>query len=172
MNPVTFDPSKLIDIPFKKMKGGQRIEKDEAYSFWDKEEAKKYKALKGIYIFAIKTTKSILPWYVGKTARTFEVEIFTDDKIEKYNSALAEYDRNFKPCFQFVTPELKKGKPNLRAIDELETTLILWAKERNKKLKNIQNASDTELFLIRDVTTGKVGKPRNEAKHFKEIFGI
>jgi hypothetical protein len=170
--PLQFHPSKLIRVPFKKMEGAQRVESENAIDFWKSKDASAYKDKKGVYVFVIQTQNTYIPWYVGQASKSFQQEVFTDDKLEKYNSALAEYKQNFKPHLQFLVPEKKKGAPNQRALDELEKTLTLWGKERNPSIKNTQNTREVQRFAIAGITTPDKGAPKKEARLLKEIMGL
>lgn len=168
--PVIFIPSNPIDIPFTSKPGGQRIESSNIDDFWKK--ATNLKDKRGIYIYSIRVTKGSLPWYIGQASKSFYQKIFTDDKLEKYNSALSEYKVNFKPFFQFLTPEIKKGKINYKALNEIEKELTILGFKRNSSIKNIQNTSLSKLYVIHGVTKVKIGSPSNEVKSFKKIFGL
>lgn len=169
--PALFIPSELVPIPFTKKPGGQRIEGTDITSFWEIGGAKSYADARGIYVFCITTPNTTMPYYVGQASKTFAQEIFTVDKVEKYNSSLAEYARDFKPGMLFLIQEKQKGKPSQRALDELEKYLIMAGKERNPRLKNIQNTKEAQLFRIKGMEGGK-GKPLQVTVKFRSIFNL
>src|SRR4051794_4594004 len=55
----------------------------------------------GCYVFAIKTPRNLLPWYVGKTFGSLSQEAFAADKERKYLRVLAKYTRA-TPVWFFV----------------------------------------------------------------------
>ena len=77
-----------VEIPTTiKRAGVSIIEKTNVDSFLSKHQ--ELMTCKGCYIFTIRVTSGILPFYVGKATKTFGQEIFTPHKTEKYNSAQA-----------------------------------------------------------------------------------
>lgn len=159
-----------IEIPTTTKRAGVSIiEKQNIDSFLVKHQD--LMECKGCYIFTIRVTSGILPFYVGKATKNFRQEIFTPHKTEKYNSALLEYAAKYKPQMFFLTYNKKaKGKDNLRAISELEKFLTLLAEARNPKLKNEKNLKEEEKFEIEGLKSQ--GKPSKEISAFKKAIGI
>ena len=159
-----------VEIPTTiKRAGVSIIEKENIESFISKN--KNLMGQKGCYIFTIRVTSGVLPFYVGKATKSFGQEIFHSHKMEKYNSSLLEYAAKYKPqMFFLVYNKTTKGKDNLRAISELEKFLIQLAESRNPKLKNEKNLKEEEKFEIEGLKAQ--GKPSREISAFKKVIGI
>ena len=115
------------------MKGGKIIDSASVKHFWHLHETDKTKS--GVYVFAIRAGRGIIPWYIGKTTKTFESEIFQYQKLTKYHSTLMSIERG-TPVFLFVEYPRVKGKLSSSKIDQLETFLIRAGKMRNKQIRN------------------------------------
>src|SRR5260370_39064811 len=65
----------------------------------------------GCYIFAVRASKGIKPWYVGKTARTFKDEVFTERNLAKFYYPVITATSKGTPVFLFAASE--KGVGNI-----------------------------------------------------------
>jgi hypothetical protein len=98
----------------------------------------------GCYLFAIRASKGIKPWYVGLAAKQpFEKECFTASKINIYNDVLA--NGKGTPILFLVSKRTKSRKlvrpskkSRHRATTYLETVMIGAALEKNPELMNIK----------------------------------
>ncbi len=162
-----FKVSKALDIPYKQMPSARRIEMDQALEFW-KDNAH-HKSDIGCYVFVLKLRNGSLPYYVGKATMGFFQEVFTDDKLEKCNSSLAEYNYAVRPEMILLYYQNEgRGRNNIAAINDLEKTLIAWAVSRNAKLKNTQNTNTEDEFEILGLNAQ--GKPSSEMQYFKTVM--
>ena len=94
------------------------------------------KGKKGCYLFAFKAGKGYTPIYVGKATKSFEQECFEPHKTsDHYNRALADRYKG-TPVMFFLAAEERRGRTNKKSIDDLETELIRWARDKNSKLSN------------------------------------
>lgn len=90
----------------------------------------------GCYLFAIRASKGIKPWYVGLAAKqSFEKECFTSQKINIYNDVLAQCG-NGTPLLFLISKRtnrnklVKPSKNGHRDSMFLETILIGTAIEK------------------------------------------
>lgn len=128
----------VVNGPYKvqKCKDGKNIDFD---GFWkNNEELKSIQTEKGIYVFAIKTskTKKHTPYYIGRTKRTFDSEVFSDRNKLKYIKAVNNYERGYPVLFFVSYPQGKKGQINRKEINEIETFLIKLGAAINKNIEN------------------------------------
>src|ERR1019366_3224895 len=85
-------------FPVKRSDGHIDRSKEAKRAFWDmankNKECLNVASGCGCYVFAIRTRRGVIPWYVGKAERQgFEMEIFTNHKLLLYNEALKQQRR-------------------------------------------------------------------------------
>lgn len=114
--------------------------------------------------------RGITPDYVGKATRTFKQEVFTNDKLAKYQRSLADYRRGI-PVLFFVISQQKVGKPNASIVKELEDYLIQTALSANEHLINV-HGTPRERFCIMGVLRSGSGKPSNAAKQLQTCLRL
>ena len=129
----------------------------------------------GCYMFTLGRT-AIKPWYIGQTRcqAGFRGEVFTDHKLDHYNSAFA--GRRGPPqmfFFPLITsnfhdPNWKLSKDRSstkRLIDWLERTLIGMALARNPDLQNTKDATFLRTVRLRSIIgAGPLGRPHGEVQ--------
>ena len=94
------------EVSYEKGDGkGKRIEESAEFKFWKEHPSMKDRV--GCYVFAIRAGRGFMPMYVGKAAKSFKQEIFTKDKLFKYNKAI--FKRGGTPVFFFLVHPTKKG---------------------------------------------------------------
>lgn len=121
-------------IPQQKVGNGREVAKPKLKDFWKKSGGADN--ARGCYLFCMTKGNSVVPWYVGKTAKhDFEGECFTSDKLVKYNHVLLKKPKS-RPVLIFVRRPKKKGKTNEKQIGRIETWLIAQAKAVNPQLLN------------------------------------
>lgn len=125
----------------------------------------------GCYVFGIRVGRNIVPWYVGKTRKSFEQECFQKHKQDHYAKALADVLKGTPVMFFVTYPLGKPGKTNEQNIDELETFLIQLAIDVNPKIRNISKAKDLPTWGVEGVVRGRA-KPTKSASHFKKAFWL
>lgn len=126
-------------IPAQHKGGGWHLfdGKKEQNQFWKKDQHRELKKRRGVYIGAIKTSKGIIPLYVGKATKGFAQECFTDRNKLKYTNGLAPYKKeDGTPVMLFTVHQKRQGQINSKAIAEIETRLIHLAEIKNPNLQN------------------------------------
>ncbi|MEK6657247.1 MAG: hypothetical protein AABY58_07370 [Nitrospirota bacterium] len=170
-----FRPFGPFEIKFENMPGGKRITRDLLKNFWTTthELNNKIRPVKGVYIFGMKVTSTILPCYIGKTNNTFERECFTDRNINIYNGEIIRYARNYKPfIFFLVYQQERKQKISDKVLRELERYLINLAVEKNSDLANTRGREDKDRFDIIEIGGRGRGRgaPTKEGKFYKKMM--
>lgn len=156
-------------VPCYQGDAGRCVTQDEGIAFFKLHEH--VRAERGCYVFAMQTGGGSLPVYVGKATKTFGQEAFDDHKLSKYNKCLADYKKGSPVMFFVVLPK-KKGKPNTRAIGELETFLIQAGQARNGDLLNRIGLQREPSWAIKSLTEKKPGKRTKAASGFAKMIGI
>jgi len=158
-----------LKIPYSEKNNVKRFEIDDVEEFWTDNEELRYE--KGIYIFAISAGGGFTPYYVGKTARSFGVEAFSDRNISHfYNKILFEYDKG-RPVMFFVSPANKKGPPPKNVIHEVETVLINFASRKNPDILNDRGTKDPRWSIDGVVRPGK-GTGSKPSKELCRTLGL
>lgn len=123
---------------------------------------------KGCYVFGIKTSggRSILPWYIGKTTRSFDRECFQPHKRVIYGKALSYYKRAIPHIFLISRltrgGALYKGAGS-RATDFLERHLISLGLQVNSDLLNKRDTTLYREVQLRGILNSDGGKPDKAA---------
>ena len=91
-------------------------------------------------------------------------------KLEKYQRALADIIRGTPVLFFLVLP-IAKGKPNVRAIGDLEDYLIQIAVSKNPDLLNVKGTEQAK-WGISGVIRGGQGKASASASALRRLFDI
>jgi hypothetical protein len=157
------------DVPLViKDKLKRRINPPEVKQFWDKHPDICSKV--GCYIFAFRAGRGIKPVYVGKATKSFKQEVFTRDKLDKYNQGLFDQKKG-TPILYFVSLEKSKGPTNKKAIEEVETYLIQSALDTNPKILNDKKTS-VEKWGIKGILRGGKGKANEPSKSLRECLSI
>ena len=157
-----------LRVPFTQGKAAKMISSAEAGEFW--EHQPHLCDRRGCYIFAVRAGGGLTPTYVGKATKTFRQEVFTADKLAKYQRTLADYLKG-TPVLFFIVSEQKMGKPNLKIIRELEDYLIQTALSANEKLINIAGTYRAD-FLISGVLRSGAGKPSKAAGDLRKCLKL
>jgi hypothetical protein len=152
---------------------------DDLGEFWTQVEQEKTGLCnaKGCYVFGIKTSgsPSIVPWYVGKTAKSFDDECFQPHKRVIYAKAISYYERATPYLFLIsrltTSGALYKGAGAV-ATNFLERHLISLVLQVNSDLLNNR---DTKLYMevkLRGILNSDVGKPDKAAKELRLALGL
>lgn len=160
-------------VPFEKAAKGnaKHVRLEHGREFWRSPGMEAFKSKQGCYIFATRAAKGFRPWYVGKAAKGFQKEVFTSHKLTKYNKALFKGAKG-TPVIFFVMREGNACKLSAKVIGDMEKFLIQTALEKNPDLSNVQNTRNTPKWGIRGVVRGGKGKPRANAKMFRNMMGL
>lgn len=127
----------------------------------------------GCYIFAVPRKRGalgFLPIYVGKSARPFEQECFTSEKLTKLNRFLQDH-RAERVMLVLVKHPRTRGRINQRAIEQLETALIKLAVSINPELVNKRGVRPED-WGIRGVVRGGRGRASGSAVFLKNLLGL
>ena len=161
-----------IEIPFKKQNSGsaKHITSKHGEAFWEKSVTKKFAKKQGCYVFALRAAKGYVPWYIGKSEKSFEQETFTHHKLAQYNDALFD-GRKGTPVLFFVAPDGNKRKVPANVCNQVETFLIQSGYIKNPDLKNKQKTKVPD-WTIGGVVRPTRGKPSQLAQTFRNMMGL
>ena len=162
-----FVVSECFEIDKKKIETARRQECAEVFF----RKAANYKDKMGCYVFCMRCTKSIVPYYVGMTARSFGAEVFTPSKFADYYQMVVQKYRRGTPVMFFVTLEQTRGPVPEKTIHDLEIELIRLAYYRNVNLLNKHHIPKTR-WTIKGVLGAGPGKPSKDAQVFKQMLEI
>ena len=157
---VIFEPYGPYKIPTD-IHARSRLIAENLSGFWEKNELGDYK---GCYIFSIRTGRSVTPYYVGMTSKSFADEAFTDHKLTKYNRVIAEYMKG-TPVMSFVVSPVRRGRDNIKIIEDLENFLIQVGMTVNSDLRNIRGKKEPA-WGIKGVIRGGQGPKTKMSKAF------
>ena len=157
-----------LEVPRHRGKGGWTIIQDNVAQFWEDNPSLRFG--RGCYVFGIQAGKGFTPGYVGQAKATFKQEVFSSDKIMKYQQFLANYKKG-TPVLFFVAAPKKRGAPNVNHIKDLEDYLITIGVTANPSLLNIKGTK-TEEWGILGVLRGGRGKPTNAATDFRRMMKL
>lgn len=127
----TFTVKGPFVIPVTQKTGGRIITTADAKKFCESHDFLDKEV--GCYVFAFRAAKGLKPVYIGKATKSFEQEVFTEHKRNKYNEALVSRIKG-TPVLFFVCLIKGKGPINKLAIDEVETFLIQAGLAANKDM--------------------------------------
>jgi hypothetical protein len=137
--------------------------------FWNEQPRRLLAERCGCYVFAIRTSKRYIPYYVGQTGVGFTRECFTRRNLALFDRALAQHGKSAAPVLFLLCGESRKVKS--RIIDEIETFFIQLAGDRNPKLLNVKGRPISR-WRIPGVIRGAGGKPSQAARHLRRAFGL
>ena len=171
---IQFSVSGPFPISYQKHPAGgssKQISSEHAKLFWEDENAFLFADKQGCYVFALRNSKGHTPWYVGKTKNALVAEIFTTDKLNKFNTVLFN-DKKGTPVMFFVTRT--DGRKNIAAtmLNQLEKFLIQTAKIKNLDLINKVNTKNIEDWSIDGVYRPRQGTASNLGNVFKKMMGL
>src|SRR4051812_13247390 len=114
-NTLLLSPHGPWEVPFEvNDRGAKHITKAHGVEFW-----KSHPSLqdsRGIYVFAIRN-RALTPAYVGKASKTFGGEIFTVDKLNKYNSSVHNWPHGTPVLFLLAFPSTRWSNAKLLQIE-------------------------------------------------------
>ena len=155
-------------ISYEKRKGGRTLVFDD---FWCKDSPAHFLAdERGCYVFAVQTGRGLEPIYIGQATRTFKQETFNPTNKHKYHDGFSEYARGL-PVMFFVVHPVQKGRPNERAIAEIEDFLIQTGIAKNPRLQNVRGAQRPKWSIQGVVRSGK-GKRTKAEIAFRQLFDL
>ena len=165
-----------FEVPYKAGKGGKIVFKEGLNKFWNDLD-EKHRSLsigRGCYIFAIRASKGMKPWYVGQTKKTFRDECFQPTKLNHYNNVLSNTAKG-TPVLILVARHTPKGKfsknLNVKEADFVEQLFITHALSKNNDLMNKKDTRFLRDLQIPGVLNSPKGKPSVGAKLLKSLLG-
>lgn len=135
----------------------------------------------GCYVFAISAKGGTLPWYVGKTGKTFRDECLTPNNIITFSKLLnvrgANQVSGGKPKLYLlpqVTPNGEKfSAGDASSIEFLETMLINMGVWRNEKLENISKTKKVrELEVAGFYKSKQRGRRSEDVEKLRAVFDL
>src|SRR6267142_820133 len=132
---TTFEVHGPFEVPCYLGKAGRTITSDQVGEFWHDNPGMVSK--RGCYVFGIRAGKGYTPGYVGRATKNFKQEAFAPQKLAKYQQFLADYKKG-TPVLFLVTAPVRKGKPNVAHIAEVEDFLIQVALAANPNILNVK----------------------------------
>lgn len=166
---VMFDVFGPYDVPVSQAPRGLFFDAPDIERFW--RQCPEIAERRGCYVFALRSARGATPSYVGKAAvQTFEAEVFSADKQNKYIEALVQRERG-RPEMYFVPCPVARGRVNESVIREVETFLIRLAAAINPSLINVHGTTP-DAWAIKGALRGGPGKPSAAAAAFKQVMGL
>lgn len=132
----------------------------------------------GCYVFAVRASKGIIPWYVGLTEkRTFRKECLGSHQVGNYNDVLAQKEKA-QPLLYLLAKQTPKGrnrKPSKtmqRDIQFLESYLIGHGLNKNQKLLNQKKTKFLKSLCVPGILNSDKGHPGKPAKSLRQTLGL
>ena len=127
-------------------------------------------AARGVYVFAIKPpgASRFIPYYVGKATKSFGQEALTNDKLLKYQRALANYSYG-SPHLFFVAQSSNKW--SAKEIKEVEDYFIQQGFAVNPKTEN-DKGTKLPSWSVKGAIRGSKGKVSRGTSAFRSTFGL
>lgn len=168
---IKFDVSLPFIVPIRPEGHGKVVDTNALWDFWRDTIGEDLADARGCYVFGFRAGRGITPVYVGRATKTFRQECFAQHKIGKLNTGLLHYKRGTLVLF-LLAAERRRGKPNKRAVADLERFLIENALARNDSLLNIQHTKEEKEWCIAGVFRSGKGKPSAAATKFRKALGL
>jgi hypothetical protein len=147
--------------------GGKLIEKSAVEKFWMDEKKSELAECVGCYVFGFRSSRGIVPAYVGQAKTGFRNECFDHHKLTHYNTALVKR-KSGTPVMFFVSKAEGSTHEFEACIDRVEYLLIQFALTRNSELTNVHIAD----WCIQGVYRNSVGHKSESATLFCEMMGM
>jgi hypothetical protein len=129
----------------------------------------------GCYVFGLKASKGIKPWYVGKTDKqSFKAECLTDNKLKIFNQVVTAHKG--KPVIFLLPSVTPKGKLisdaeyNDDSITTVEGFLIRMAVEKNAELSNIKHVKKFKDICVPGILNSRPGALTKIQRAFKKMM--
>ena len=174
---MKYYPYGPIEIPIINRRF-DRHNKEAINAFWDKfdEESNGLSSAVGCYIFSIRASKGIRPWYVGLAEKqSFRKECFAVHKLLNYNECLSS--RKGTPVLTLIPKHTKtdrfakEGKNGHKDIQFLEALLISSCLRRNPELLNIKSTKLLKEMVVPGLLNSPKGRIETTIKEFKKLIG-
>ena len=157
-------------MPFRQAKAGvKRIEREHKGEFWAGSKARRYKTRHGC-TSSQSRSEQVIELATWVASNRLQEEVFTNDKLNRYNQFLADRKRGRPVLFLVVAP-LNRGKPAKSKIGAMEKELIKLAKAANPGMGN-KIGIKAPRWGIAGVIRGGKGKTGGPARALRQILGI
>lgn len=169
VRPRIFEVSQAFDI---QLPPDRVIVRQECAKQFFQGPARLFKKKIGCYIFSLRTGRGSMPYYVGRTWKSFADEVFQPQKIsDHYQKIVARHKGT--PTLTFVSLVNCRGPKPETAITELEKYLIKKAHRRNRNLSNRREVPKMR-WTIKGVNGVKdrPGAPNKDVSAFKQLLGV
>ncbi len=172
-------------VPYKQTKNGYALDfsREALNKFWSDIDEKhsrfsnpRLSEARGCYIFAIRASKGIRPWYVGQTKKSFKDECFQHQKKNHYHDVINNIGKG-TPVMIIVARHTSEKKTKLskslppREADFVEQLLISQALSANSKLVNTKNTAFIKKIRIPGVLNSPTGKPGPGSRLLSSVVG-
>jgi hypothetical protein len=147
----------------------REVERRGLGTFWNQKQCSVLAERSGCYVFAIRTTKRYIPYYVGQTGVGFTRECFTRRNLELYDRALARHGKSAYPVLFLLCGGSRKVKR--RIIGDIETFFIQLGADRNPHFLNVKGRP-LPRWRVPGVIRSRGGKPSQAARHFRKAFDL
>ncbi len=130
---------------------------------------------RGCYVFAVRAKRGTLPWYVGRTNRSFSAESLGAHQINHYNQAIAG-KIGVAPLLFLIAKQTDNGRfakavrKRGDAIEFLEIFLCGLALQRNRRLRNSKNTAYPRFMSVPGIINSPPGKPTKPARLLRGTF--
>lgn len=156
-------------VPLKKVKkrhfDGKCIELEKLDVFWSENGLGD---ARGCYIFVNEVGRGSTPIYVGQTKKSFSKECFEIHKKLKLNNFLADAGKTNLKLYFIVWPDCKVDS---KILDEIETYLILQAKNANSNLLNDRKTAPK--WTIQGIAgKNSAGQPEKSVQNLKKCLNM
>ena len=130
---------------------------------------------RGCYVFGVRASKGVTPWYVGQSTTGFMNECFQPSKMNHYHDVINDTNRG-TPCL-ILLARYTKGNNISRSLshDEanfVEQYTIGLALRKNPSLRNIKNTKFLRTLQIPGALNNPRGKPSIGAELLRQTLGI
>ena len=151
-----------------KMPVGRQVSSANAKAFWAVHTGVASEV--GCYVFAFKAAKGYKPVYAGKATKSFKQEVFTNHKLNHYNTGLG-YQRKGTPVLFFVCLSRTKGAVSKSAINDAESYLIQAGLAANRLLLN-DKKTRVATWSINGIVRSQAGKPSAAALELRKCIKV
>ncbi len=156
--------SLTVEVPYEvpcmlNARGTKHITADDGRCFFDEHE--ELADRRGCYLFAIRSGRGLRAAYVGLASRRFSSEVFAVDKLQKFNTAMHQWDHGTPLLLFVVTPPRVRS---LALIRDVEQWLIREAQRAWPDLLNKHHtgADNWEIPGITIAHRGRLSEPERE----------
>ena len=173
----TFGP---FTVPRKIVKGNRRVlddSKGAKNAFWKNVDQNEpgLATARGCYIFGVRTSNGIIPWYVGQSKTGFKKECFTPQKVNHYHNVVNDTKKGTPILILLARYTSGNRMSKTISLDEanfVEKYIISLSLERNSSLRNTNNTRFLRNLQIPGALNNPAGRPSTGATLLKRTLGV